>query len=71
MGRGRRRIDVRIPGGEEAVVSRDRLGLEPLVYAPFDGGVAVGKTYDDLFSTGLIPKRWRRDAMTDFLAAMK
>ena len=60
---------MRIPAGEEAVVSRDRLGLEPLVYAPFDGGVAVGKTYDDLFSTGLIPKRWRRDAMTDFLAA--
>ncbi len=58
-----------VPAGEDAVVSRDRLGLEPVVYATFDGGVAVGKTYGDLFGSGRIPKRWRKDAMIDFLAA--
>jgi asparagine synthetase B (glutamine-hydrolysing) len=58
-----------ISEGEDAVVSRDRIGLGQIVYAPFDGGVVTAPTYGDLFDSGRIPKRWRKDALTDFLAA--
>ncbi len=54
--------------GGEARFSRDRLGIEPLLYAPICGGVVLGKTYEDLFATGLVPKRPRREALIDFLS---
>ena len=52
----------------DAVFPRSRLGIEPLLYAPFDGGVVLGRTYEDIFRTGLIPKRWRTESLVDFLA---
>ncbi len=57
------------PAGRSAVAVRDRLGLGQIAYAPFDGGVVTASTYGALFDSGLIPKRWRRDALIDFLAA--
>jgi asparagine synthetase B (glutamine-hydrolysing) len=48
--------------------SRDRLGVEPMLYAPFPGGVVVGKTYGEIFATELVPRRWRKEALLDFLS---
>jgi asparagine synthetase B (glutamine-hydrolysing) len=48
-------------------LTRDRLGEEPLLYAPGDGEIAVGRTYEELFAGG-VPKKWRSEALIDFLA---
>ena len=55
------------PAACGARLSRDRLGEEPLLYAPGDGEIAVGRTYDELFAGG-VPKKWRSEALIDFLA---
>ena len=47
--------------------SRDRLGEEPLLYAPGEGKIAVGSAYEELFAGGVV-KKWRVDALIDFLA---
>lgn len=52
----------------EALFSRGRLGVKPLLYAPFENGVVVGETYGEIFSTGLVPRRWREEALLDFLS---
>ncbi len=51
----------------ELRLSRDRLGEEPLLYAPGDGEIVVGRTYEELFDGGVL-KKWRTEALVDFLA---
>ena len=55
------------PAACGARLSRDRLGEEPLLYAPGEGRIAVGSAYEELFAGG-VPKKWRVDALIDFLA---
>ena len=47
--------------------SRDLLGEEPLLYAPEGERIVVGRTYEELFAGGVV-KKWRVDALVDFLA---
>lgn len=42
---------------------------QPTVYAPFEGGVAVGRSYREIFDTGKVRKVWRREALLDFLSS--
>ncbi len=60
---------VRIFRNEEARIPQDLLGTSPILYAPFEEGVLVGRTYRELFATKLVQKKWRREALVDFLAA--
>ncbi|HOO88862.1 MAG TPA: hypothetical protein PK442_14245, partial [Synergistales bacterium] len=47
--------------------SRDWLGEQPLLYAQAGGEITVGRTYEELFAGGVV-KKWRVDALIDFLA---
>lgn len=47
--------------------SRDRLGEQPLFCAQAGGEITVGRTYEELFAGGVV-KKWRVDALIDFLA---
>ncbi len=58
---------VRIFRNEEARIPQDLLGTSPILYAPFEEGVLVGRTYRELFATKLVEKKWRREALVDFL----
>ncbi len=60
---------VRIFRNEEARIPQDLLGTSPILYTPFEEGVLVGRTYRELFATRLVEKKWRREALMDFLAA--
>ena len=56
-----------LPPGDTACFSRDRAGVEPLLYAGLGGGIVSGKTYEELFAAG-VPRKWRCEALVDFLA---
>ena len=60
---------VRVFRNEEARIPQDLLCTSPILYAPFEEGVLVGRTYRELFATKLVQKKWRREALVDFLAA--
>jgi asparagine synthase (glutamine-hydrolysing) len=60
---------IRIFRNQKTRISQDLLGTAPLLYTPFPEGVLVGQTYGELFATKLVEKKWRREALMDFLAA--
>ena len=61
-------LPILLPWGVPSRVSRDLLGTLPLLFAPSEEGVFLGRRYGALFARG-IPRRWNRESLTDFLAA--
>ena len=60
---------VRIFRNQETRIPQSLPGITPILYAPFPEGVLVAQSYGELFATKLVPKRWREEALLDFLAA--
>ena len=54
-----------LPPGDTACFSRDRAGVEPLLYAGLESEIVAGKTYEALFAAG-VPRKWRSEALVDF-----
>ncbi len=59
---------VRVFRNQETRIPQELLGTTPILYAPFEEGVLVAQTYGELFATKLLHKRWRKEALVDFLA---
>lgn len=53
---------------KEFVISQDLFPAVPVLYAPVKDGVIVSHTYEELFRTKIINKKWRKEAMIDFLS---
>ncbi len=60
---------VRIFRNQEARIPQNLLGTAPILYASFREGVLVGRTYGELFATKLLSRKWRKEALLDFLTA--
>ena len=62
-------LDVREPGRERLLLARDRIGIKPLYYARFPGGLLFGSEPKALLASGLLPRRLRGEALLHYLVA--